>query len=76
MIIQDHPELQVELPMVNTELTYPSFLTLPGINAQERFCMAPCSLRPTPRTCKSKKLPLLHYCTFSMLSLFNLTICL
>ena len=25
---------------VNTELTYFSFLTLPGINAQERVCMA------------------------------------
>jgi hypothetical protein len=57
------------LPVSKNELNHLSFLTLSGINAQERVCMALPSLRQTPRTCNSKKLALLHSCTFSMLSL-------
>jgi hypothetical protein len=52
------------LPVYNNELNYLSSLTLPGINAQERACMALRILRPTPRTCNSKKSYLLHSCIF------------
>jgi hypothetical protein len=42
------------LSLFINELNYPPFfLTLTGINAQERVCMALHSLRPTLRTCES-----------------------